>query len=78
MIKDNIIHKYMSSIKNNKVLVKNDATNYICSFYAVLPIIFIAIYLNIYNQKYGHDSYYYVTLWYIYYFGIMNFYTSIL
>ena len=55
-------------------LQKTRVLDIISYYFMCYILVFAAIFLYIFIQKYGHPSFYTITMWYIYYFGVMNVY----
>ena len=41
--------------------------------YASLMLVMLCVEFNIIREKWGHPSFYTITLWYIYYYGVMSY-----
>ena len=67
-----------------KYITKSDTPNaysalkFISWFYMSLIVVMVFIFLFIFIQKFGHPSFYSVTAWYIYFYGVLNYYPCIL
>ena len=80
ILKNEVI-KARDRISNNAepVRMRIDFTMKIISFFYLSFLwVFVGAFLFIFVQKYGHPSFYSVTLWYIYYYGVMNLYMPII
>ena len=74
---------YMSTKLTLKFLYpKNDENNHLMKmisyFYMSFILMFVSGFLYIFITKFGYPSFYKITAWYIYYFGILYFYPCIL
>ena len=51
---------------------------YVSIAYCALIPIMVLVFVNEVYQKWGNPSFYSITLWYIYFYGVMNYWTCIL
>ena len=70
------------SLNKNSTLLKKTKPKDLMKFISIYSLSYLAIFLGIFLYyliaKFGHPSFYSITLWYIYFYGILNLYTAML